>query len=602
MKAEEVNINEVFDNTRLMRIPFFQREYKWEEDAWDRLAEDMESLLDRHNGYKYFLGSLILKEDLITPEEQREGISTKYNVVDGQQRLTTLSVYLKVLVEYADDQALKRWLENRFFRNDDLRIPIIEHNLVDRNAYQDVMWGNPFNQVYSSERIINAYKHFKQRYANSGRTSEEVINLIQAIKDHVTFVKIALNDQDDEQQIFDTINSLGVKLTIDELMKNFLYNSQTESEYRNNWKPAFDDDEVKKFWQSSDAPTAQAANYQNTVIYNFFYDFVRIKMWDYDTTANERKEFVQKYKTLETCKAFVDKFGTSKQELANEIIAYAYLYREHFNKQNLDKPITRVPDISRIASVAMVKDATIRPYLLYILKNVEDEAERNRIFGFLETFIVRRIICDCDNKMASEFYTEQLIGKKINTAEKLMEYILNMDSDKNMHMPNDDEVIEKIHSSLFTKEVTPRLILFLSEIRNNRNVNEHPTFNNTFSEMIIPDLRDSEIYPRHQDQDAERERRRRIKTIGNYFLFRLNVDSDKDDEEKAKQRKRIIKEVGSHKAESFSNKKNSLNQYFNNLQCMQWVNDKRSWDEDDIDMRNKLLAEMINRLWPDGRQ
>ena len=130
MTAQEVNIDGVFDNTKLMRIPFFQRSYTWNEENWDRFAEDMESLVDRHEGYKYFLGSLILKEDPISQEERREGITTKYNVVDGQQRLTTLSVYLKALINYADEQQHQRWLENRFFAMDDSHTPIIRHNLV----------------------------------------------------------------------------------------------------------------------------------------------------------------------------------------------------------------------------------------------------------------------------------------------------------------------------------------------------------------------------------------------------------------------------------------------------------------------------------------
>ena len=89
MKAETPSINGVFKNSTVLRIPFFQRQYVWGEKEWERFVNDMESLVGVRK--KYFLGSLIFKNEEPTDEEAAYGVSEKYTVIDGQQRLTTLS-------------------------------------------------------------------------------------------------------------------------------------------------------------------------------------------------------------------------------------------------------------------------------------------------------------------------------------------------------------------------------------------------------------------------------------------------------------------------------------------------------------------------------
>ncbi len=91
MKAETPTITGVFKRDTILRIPFFQRQYVWGKDMWDRFLADMDSLVGART--KYFLGSLMFKEEKVTLEEEQYGVNTKYSVVDGQQRLTTLSLY-----------------------------------------------------------------------------------------------------------------------------------------------------------------------------------------------------------------------------------------------------------------------------------------------------------------------------------------------------------------------------------------------------------------------------------------------------------------------------------------------------------------------------
>ena len=157
--------------------------------------------------------------------------------------------------------------------------------------------------------------------------------LLRMVNSKVKFVVISLSENDDEQQIFDTINSLGVPLTTGELMKNFLYGEADEEAYRTTWKIVFDTDEARAFWEADAAKTRQEKSKENTTIERFFHAFVRVKMWEFkdQLTDAQKRSFVKIGNVFATCKAFVEKFGMNKLDLANEIIMYAKLYREYLN-------------------------------------------------------------------------------------------------------------------------------------------------------------------------------------------------------------------------------------------------------------------------------
>ena len=596
MKAETPSINGVFKNSTVLRIPFFQRQYVWEEKQWERFAVDMESLVGLRK--KYFLGSLIFKNEEPTDEEAAYGVSEKYTVVDGQQRLTTLSIYLKALDSLLVDDQLKNNFKSSFFIQNGQRNPVLHHSINDHAAYQEVMWGNPLD-AYTDKRVVTAYNFFRDKM--TGKSQQELRQLWMAAFARIKFVEIILDNQDDEQQIFDTINSLGVDLTIDELMKNFLYDINEEDAYVNNWKPVFDDKESRDFWGTNDAARSQAATDENKVISNFFFDFVRIKMWDYkDQQGFDKKAFVQKGQIFSTCKAFVEVFGADKQNLANEIIEYAKLYKKYFNKKNLDVRIPMTSGIERVACIAMAKDSTITPYLLYVLKNVNGIQEQNRIFEFLETYLVRRMVglTAKENKMASEFYTEQLIAKKIDSYDKLKQYISDISEDKNMHIPSDAEIAANIHQITFNDESTPRLIFYLQETRNRY---QHTGGLNYFvAEYIIPKpCKDSgRNYPPYEDEVLEQERKTRTKTLGNFLLLEKPRDTNDHDKEVNDQEKmaKSLKKVAN---EAFATKSNVLCQYLSTIVCSNWFKERTGWSDSEIQNRNRGFAsQVITHVWP----
>lgn len=596
MKAETPGIIEVFKRDTILRIPFFQRQYVWGQKEWDRFLMDMDSLVG--STYQYFLGSLIFKKEDVDYEEKLYGVKTKYSVVDGQQRLTTLSLYMKALHTLIHDDTTWNNFNSTYFLQDGQKTPVLSHSLIDRPAYQAAMWGNPLD-VYQDKRVVQAYNYFYEKLSEKNNKKE----LLMAVYAGVNFVEIILDREDDEQQIFDTINSLGVDLTIDELMKNFLYEIDQEDAYLKNWKPAFDNPEIRKFWGTDDAARKQAATDENKTITNFFYDFVRIKMWDYNGKPGfDRKVFVQKNHIFNTCKAFVEVFHANKQELANEIIEYSKLYHKYFNKKNLDVRIPMTPCIERVACIAMANVPSLTPYLLYVLKKVPDPAERNKIFGYLEKYIVRRMVCFSGdpNKNYSEFFAETLPSNSTDTYDKLTSLIEKIDETKNLRMPSDDEIRLNIHQRTYgSDDLLPRLFFYLQETAN-RFMPNMGGFNYFMAESIIPkrSRANEQNYPPHADDVLEQQRQTRIKTLGNYILLHQPYYPNITDEEvKKDERKKFEKEVKKHSNEKWTDKQQALVASSQNVICSNWLSTRRSWGENDIDERNRGLVEVIKQVW-----
>ena len=595
MKAETPGITNVFQRSTILTIPFFQRQYVWGKAMWDRFLVDMDSLVGTSS--KYFLGSLILKEEKVKDEEAMWGVNTKYSVIDGQQRLTTLSLYLRALHSLVGDETTLNNFKATFFVQNNQNTPVLSHSLNDKAAYQEVMWGNR-PDAYKNKSVVKAYHYLYEELCKKENKRE----LLMSVYAHIKFVTIILDDQDDEQQIFDTINSLGVDLTIDELMKNFLYEVDDEEDYRRNWMPAFDNTEVRTFWGTDDAARKQAATDENKTITNFFYDFVRIKMWEYRNKKGfDRKLFVQKNHIFSTCKAFVELFDAKKQDLANEIIEYSKLYHKYFDKNNLNKRIPKDSCIERVACIAMSSIPSITPYLLFILRKVSDLEERNKIFGYIEKYLVRRMVCFAtdQNKYYAEFFGETLISNDLDSYKKLTDYIAKIDSMKNQRMPSDDEIRINLCGRTYGNDgMLPRLFFYLQETANNSSLTGGLTC--FIAESILPRrTREADInYPPHIDNTLEQQRQTRIKSLGNYVLLRYPNDSNIVDKEiKKEKRKKFEQKIKKLTNEKWEEKSKFLVENTKDLVCFDWLKKRRTWGEIEIEERNKLLVEVVKKIW-----
>lgn len=575
MEAKSAKIRDIISPGTRHRIPFFQRPYKWGKDEWERFFEDMVSTMTIQKNY--FLGSIILKkEEDISESEEAEGIGSKYLVIDGQQRLTTLCIFMKIL-HYLSGPFNRNQFNVQYLQGE-AKNTNLKHNTVDRIMFEKIMRDETLPmELDGNSQMAKAYNYFRNRFEEIDRINYEP--LLNSIYRRIYFVLITLQETEDEQQIFDTINSLGRPLSIDELLKNFLYNKEEyEDVYRSNWQPLFDRD--TDFW-GTDAASDKSAK-GDTMMDRFLHAFVRIKMWDYKDSTNgsrklseyERKAFVKKENIFSTCKSFVNDFGASRQELANEIIAYGRIFKDKFNDDSILED--KLPSHSCVERIIFLMKALKRydmlPYVLYVLKNSVEEEQR-QIFDYLERYVIRRMIAGFNDNSYSDLFSEQLIGAAhAITAELFKQHIKRREGV--LAMPSNFDVENGILGK--DAEKTSGVIYYMYETK--RVENNMSGFNDydTYPLMPKPSTRvNTADWPVLQRQEEEQHRKDQIKTIGNYFLL-INEN------------KRQLNKVNN---KAFDEKKRCwLNCTSNITSSYQMIRTLTSWDVNNIENRNNSFA------------
>jgi len=215
------------------RVPPFQRDYSWSEDEWDDLWQDILGLFEEGGEPSHYMGYLVLQSS----------DSKEFDIIDGQQRLTTISVmilaalgHLKDLVESRLDPAKrKEQLQNSYIGYLD---PV---SLVPRSKLELNRHNNRFYQTYLvpleklPQRGLNASEHqlrkafiwFKERIkvqtGTSAESGKKLAAFIDSLVDKLFFTVITVTDELNAFKVFETLNARGVRLSSTDLLKNYLF-------------------------------------------------------------------------------------------------------------------------------------------------------------------------------------------------------------------------------------------------------------------------------------------------------------------------------------------------------------------------------------------
>lgn len=452
MDAGKRTINEIFNGSRILEIPFFQRAYVWSETQWERLLEDVETVSRTRT--PYFMGSVILKQQLTDTSSTVGDVRT---VIDGQQRLTTLSILLKVLCLKND--SLRKF--DKRFRLDDDRT-VLQHNHNDIEAYNAIMDLESLQPIDRKDNISRAYQYFLDSIDPSKVDFDTVCHAI-------LFVGIDLASDEDEQQIFDTINSLGVRLTTAELLKNYFFGRNDIAEYNKYWLNVFEkDDETKEYWDRE----ITTGRKKRTFIDLFFFSFLQIKMQDssLDVKTDDKLSFSKVEKLFDSYKRFIkDYYANDKRSILEEIREYAGVFRKAFNADTIDDELPAVAGIERLNAIIFALDTTtLIPYVLFVERNVQDISVRNDLYDYLESYLMRRLVTRATTKNYNQLFSDRLILNCVLTKQGFISYLGGQD-DKINRMPTDDDVKTAFNESWLTnKYATGVLYLIESKIRDRR--------------------------------------------------------------------------------------------------------------------------------------
>lgn len=375
---------------QILEIPFFQRAYVWNDDNWKDLLEDLLKTSGSH-----FLGSIILKR-----AKSITGTADKAIIIDGQQRLTTLSILIKALYDSIDNKRAKLIndaTEALFYTlksSDSDYLLTINHSHNDRKQFEEVMGSvvdgeikspilSKLNEIKEDDPrllIKRCYKFFYTQLMSI--SNEERINLWDNLfdKNNKILVVIDLDDNDQEQKIFDTINSSGVRLTSTDIIKNALYQKLIEltkdsdkiaEYYKRTWAETFEkDDSVVAYWNKEKSMGRLWRQNSELLLQT-----VAIIKGIFDV---DKKHTIQQLADL--YKSEIEDY-TEQQlyDFIEEITKYANIYKEHipdFNgKENFEYNNTEIEAVEqRVLHILDKNDiSTFNPYIIYIFNTYEGQ-------------------------------------------------------------------------------------------------------------------------------------------------------------------------------------------------------------------------------------
>ena len=226
---------QLFGNGLTYSIPRFQRDYSWTSDEWDDLWQDIEVTLQEDGEPAHYMGYLVL--------QTRD--NRVFEVIDGQQRLTTLSIltlavlmalqdFVKAGVDAYDNTRRIEQLRNTYIGYLD-PVTLIPRSKLTLNRNNDAYYKDyivpllklPQRGLRSSEHLLRKafewfYRQVKDRYG-AERKGTQLASFIDELSDKLFFTVITVTDELNAFKVFETLNSRGVRLSPTDLLKNYLF-------------------------------------------------------------------------------------------------------------------------------------------------------------------------------------------------------------------------------------------------------------------------------------------------------------------------------------------------------------------------------------------
>ncbi len=575
MDAGKVLITQIFSK-RLLEIPFYQRAYVWQEEQWDRLIADMEFVTETRK--PYFLGSVILKQG--DAPKTWENFSDRKIVVDGQQRLTTLLILLKVI---ALKTGKTKSFDNSFRLEDDdedKQGPIaLAHGKNDFKDFNLVMDHTVAEKINTTEKsqIISAFNHFIDK-VDTNKIDRNTIT------QNVQFVCIELSEGEDEQQVFDTINSLGVRLTIAELLKNYFFNKDNIDEYQKYWYDTFEaTTEKREYWEME----IDAGKKKRAMIDIFFDSYFQIFLQNkkYKVAAEDKVYYSRDDRLAQSYQEFIKKYcGNDKHEILGAMAEYANLFKEIFNPDYCKKSMRYDSVVQRINVIIFgLKNSTLIPYLLYIAKNVPDLAERDKIISTLEAYVMRRMVLHITTKNYNRLFTSLILNEVIS-ANELVKYF-NESDETTMYIPSDDELFRGFNESKLSNLQTKGIVYFIESYkRNPKDATDLLGFDSYSLEHLMPKKWRNE-WDIPDTEEKKKQRDSILLTLGNLAIITQTLNASIRDS------KWEDKKTGKNKKDS------GLDACAAGLYTMANVLNQSVWNEEQIKARAKWLYNQAKEMW-----
>jgi hypothetical protein len=649
MKAGPVEIGTLLQNRNRYCVPIYQRHYVWNrEKQWEPFWQDIrtkaiERLAGRERRFSHFMGAIVL--------ESRAKPSVKqvpsFQVVDGQQRLTTFQLFLTAARHYAQLIGHETTVGNilRYVLNSDphlmedasveiykiwptqsnrrLFVDIVHS--ADRTslkeAYPDHWYSNPgrdqvkeYNTIPS---LLRAYGYFYDRIRHSVETADLTDDLVevpetsdtgydsteddvprelkldaiwQSLLEEFKVVEIVLDEGDDAQVIFETLNDRGEPLLAADLVRNNIFQradarrEDAETLFSKHWKP-FED----PFWSQLE----KQGSYKKQRIEFFISNFIAAKIAGEVTISklfSEYKAFLRPAKN-----SSVPRYPDVATEI-RDLEAYGRVYRD-ITERISGSPLAAFSTRLRAWDVT-----TINPLLLRLWSSTMAADDKRKSLDLLLSLIVRRAVCGLTSKNYNNLFLSVVgdLDKEGWTFENLRGYFVGLAAES-ARFPLDREFQNAIVAKPLYNTLGPaRLRTLLSEIElaKRGKKQEEKTLPDTLTvEHILP-----QTWRKHWPMALDI-----LPTEADFQQSLFAVIEDETTVGQIVRRDRIKQTLGNLTlvTQSFNSGVSNFafdvkRVEFEDQSVLMLTKDfvkKKAWDESEIENRGRALFEIARNIW-----
>lgn len=389
ISATENTIKGLLSRNYHLVVPEYQRQYSWDEEQWEDFWNDLTSLEDEET---HFLGSIVVVEKDTSIDEL-----DRWDIVDGQQRLTTISILLCAIREHydkLDDKKAGDKISNKYLWEEDPdfnQYQKVKLNSLDNSQYRRLLNGNVPREEESQIKMAASY------FANkiSELDNQNVDKIRKSVLNNLTIVTIECDNEESAFRLFETLNDRGLELSAVDLMKNYLYKTVSENSSINS-------EAIKQDWES----LIENLRYEVDKPHRFFIHYMLYAKEPNIVGNISQQTLYDKFKQL------VDKdipeSDTSIELYISEMANTALLYLDIVNAEVSEFNKSGNAKINQLLErLDMLGYTQERTYLLGVLSYMESSTEAIRAIKLIESFLTRqRFTSGITGSDINELYSE----------------------------------------------------------------------------------------------------------------------------------------------------------------------------------------------------
>ncbi len=535
-------------------IPVYQRNYDWKTENCKQLYDDLVKIV-KGERKSHFFGSIV---SVYNPDGHNE----EFLIIDGQQRLTTVSLLFLAMYNLIDKGVMSSETSN-------LKQRIFEEYLVDKWKPEETriklkpvkndqrafgkLFDDPSDHIRESNLTVN-YDYFFDRIQKQEITIDQLYDAICCLE----IINIRLDKDDNPQLIFESLNSTGLDLSEGDKIRNFILMGLPSKEQ---------EDYYDKYWNKIEV-------YTKYDVSAFIRDYLSVKQ---QAIPPQKKIYI-------TFKEYVNQNETSPEPLLTEMLSYAKRYQILLDGNTGSKELNAC-----IFRLNRLETTVARPYFLEVLRLYDENKlalyQVTEIFLMAENYLFRRNICDLPTNALNKIFLllhREIVryeGSEDNYVEKV-KYAL-ITKKERARFPSDEEFSQAFVDRAVYQMNSKNKIYILERLENygtaeDKDVYRHFDDGDYSIEHIMPQHL-TPVWQKELGDDYDEIHETWLHRIANLTLTAYN---------------------SKYSNSSFIEKKTMENGFDDSgIRLNMWISRKEKWSLPELEERSDFLKERALTIW-----